>query len=195
MDRKYIKVMFGNKSYYENNVYEYKINKVNIAECWNPNDLQNIWEFNFSTEDKIARWLVRGDTIYDVTIPYDAEIIEVTSESSPHGVFRSNKIILRNPRKITDELALELYRKSNLPEKSYFKTLAGYAIRGHINAEKEIIKDKVNYDNIELVLCEINDFCKPDKGKFETGSYDCYIEIINILKNILIEKNKKLGDC
>ncbi len=27
--------------------------------------------FNFSTEDKILRWLVRGDTLYDVIIPED----------------------------------------------------------------------------------------------------------------------------
>lgn len=190
MDKKYLKVMFSNKSYYGNSVYEYKINELNVATFWNPNDLQNTGGFNFSTENKIARWLVRGDTVYDVTIPDDAEVIEIPSESSPHGVFRSNKIILKNPRKVTDELALEFYKKSNLPEKSYYKTLAGYAIRGHINAAKEIIKEKVNYENIELVLEEVNDFFKPKKDNPNTGSYDCYFQVINILKSILYEKYK-----
>ena len=35
--------------------------------------------FNFSTEDKILRWLVRGNTIYDVVILEDAEIIDCPS--------------------------------------------------------------------------------------------------------------------
>ena len=77
--------------------------------------------FNFSTEDKILRWLVRGDTIYDVEIPGDADIVDCINESAPHGVFRSNKIIIKNPRKVDDEYAMELYLKSDLPEKSYFK--------------------------------------------------------------------------
>ena len=85
--------------------------------------------FNFSTEDKILRWLIRGDTLYDVEIPSDALVIDCPSKSAPHGVFRSNKIILHNPRKITDEIALDLYKKSKLPEISYFKSLVGCAIR------------------------------------------------------------------
>ena len=118
--KRYLKVMFGNKGVN----FEYKINEVNIADTWNPNTYEpkEMGGFNFSTEDKILRWLVRGDTIYDVEIPEDAEIIDCPSESAPHGVFRSNKIILTNPRIVTDELAMNFYLKSNLPEKSYYKS-------------------------------------------------------------------------
>lgn len=37
-------------------------------------------------------------TKYDVAIPDDAEIIDCESTSAPHGVFRSNKIIITNYR-------------------------------------------------------------------------------------------------
>ena len=74
---KYIKVMFGNRGVN----YEYKIDEVNIADKWNPNnnDPKEMGGFNFSTEDKILRWLVSGDTLYDVIIPDDAEVVDCPS--------------------------------------------------------------------------------------------------------------------
>ena len=180
---KYLKVMFDNKGVN----FEYKINEVNVADTWNPNtfDPKEMGGFNFSTEDKILRWLVRGDTIYDVEIPDDAEIIDCPSESAPHGVFRTNKIILTNPRPMTDELAMNFYLKSDLPEKSYYKSLAGVAIRGYRNTSLKIIEDKVNKDNIDLVLSEIDDFVKPyqSNGTAENGN-EVYNEVMNILNNI-----------
>ncbi len=182
-DKKFLKVMFDNKGIN----FEYKINELNIADTWNPNasDPKDFGGFNFSTEDKILRWLVRGDTIYDVEIPEDAEIIDCPSESAPHGVFRSNKIILTNPRPMTDELAMNFYLKSDLPEKSYYKSLAGVAIRGYRNTSLKIIEDKVNNDNIDLVLSEIKDFVKPyqSSGTAENGN-EVYNEVMNILNNI-----------
>ena len=195
-DKKYVEVMFGNKS--GANGYEYKIGKVNIAEYWNPNDIdaKNMGGFNFSTEDKIIRWLVRGDTIYDVIIPEDSEVIDCPSESTPHGVFRANKIIILNPKPITDEMATELYKKSNLPEKSYFKAMAGCCARGHINTAKQILKDKINKSNINLAISEFEDFCKPRDGwkamqkDFSqwNGSYVTEIyEMLKKFKNMKIE--------
>lgn len=182
-DKKYLKVMFGNKGVN----FEYKIDEVNIADTWNPNtyDPKEMGGFNFSIENKILRWLVRGDTIYDVEIPDDAEVIDCPSESAPHGVFRSNKIILTNPRPMTDELAMNFYLKSDLPEKSYYKSLAGVAIRGYRNTALKIIEDKVNKNNIDLVLSEIEDFVKPyqSSGTAENGN-EVYNEVMNILNNI-----------
>ena len=180
---KYLKVMFGNKGVN----FEYKIDEVNIADTWNPNTYEpkEIGGFNFSTEDKILRWLVRGDTVYDVVIPEDAEIVDCPSESAPHGVFRSNKIILTNPRLMTDELAMNFYLKSDLPEKSYYKSLAGVAIRGYRNTALKMIEDKVNEDNIDLVLSEIDDFVKPfqSSGTAENGN-EVYNEVMNKLNDI-----------
>lgn len=185
---KYLKVMFGNKGVN----YEYKIDEVNIADNWNPNsfDLKEMGGFNFSTEDKILRWLVRGDTICDVIIPEGAEVIDCPSESAPHGVFRSNKIILTNPRIMTDELAMDFYLKSDLPLKSYYKSLAGCAIRGYRNTCLKIIEDRINKDNIDLVMSEINDFVSPyNSSATATNGYEVYNEVMDILNNI---KNSKL---
>lgn len=180
---KYLKVMFGNKDVN----FEYKIDEVNIVDIWNPNTYEpkEMGGFNFSIEDKILRWLVRGDIIYDVIIPDDAEIIDCPSESAPHGVFRSNKIILTNLRPMTDELAMNFYLKSDLPEKSYYKSLAGVAIRDYRNTSLKIIEDKVNKDNIDLVLSEIDDFVKPyqSSGNAKNGN-EVYNEVMNMLNNI-----------
>lgn len=158
---KYLKVMFGNKSNANETGYEYKINEINIANKWNPKatDPKEMGGFNFSVEDKIIRWLVRGDTIYDVEVPKDAEIIDVPHPTTPHGVFRANKIIISNPRKVTDEMAMEFYKKSTIPETSYYKAMVGCAIRGYMQTALQILNDKVNEKNIDLVLEEFKDFC------------------------------------
>ena len=188
LQKKYLKVMFGNKGVN----FDYKIDEVNVANNWNPDtfDPKEMGGFNFSTEDKILRWLVRGDTIYDVIIPKDAEVIDCPSESAPHGVFRSNKIILTNPKPMTDELAMKFYLKSDLPEKSYYKSLAGCAIRGYKNTCLKIIDDRVNKDNIDLVLSEIDDFVNPysSVGTAENG-LEVYNEVMSILNNIKLSQN------
>lgn len=169
---KYLKVMFGTQSGASN--FEYKLGEVNIANIWNPNesDPKKMGGFNFSVESKILRWLIRGDTIYDVDLPDDAEVIDCPSESAPHGVFRSNKIIISNPRPVTDDMAMELYKKSDLPEKSYFKAMAGCAVRGYINTALKIFEDKINDENVELAISEFEDFCKPnDESHFDTDKY------------------------
>ena len=66
--------------------------------------------FNFSTEDKILRYIFRGDTIYEVIIPDDAEVINVDEEK---GIYRANKIIVTNPRNIPVVLPFDLDAKSS----------------------------------------------------------------------------------
>lgn len=181
---KYIKVMFGLNSGADTDL-SYKLDEVNISNNWNPkaDKPEEMGGFNFSTESKILRWLVRGDTLYDVEIPKDAEVIAVKSTSAPNGVFRTNKIILSNPREVTDEVAMDLYNKSDLPEKSYYKALAGLAIRGHINTCKKLINDRINKDNIDLVISEIEDFVRPENTS-KKGNIEVYNKIISILNDI-----------
>lgn len=185
---KYLKVMFGTKSGASD--FEYKLNEVNVADNWNPNELkpEKMGGFNFSTDTKIIRWLVRGDTIYDVEIPRDAEIIDCPSISAPHGVFRSNKIIISNPRAVTDDMAMELYLKSDLPEKSYYKAMAGCAVRGYINTALKIFDDKVNEDNIEIVKSEFEDFCKQGSECFDESKH------LNNDTKIIYDKLKMIKD-
>lgn len=188
--KKFVKVLFGDESHFGNKVFKYKIGEVNIAENWNPENREDIGGFSISTYNSIARWIVRGDTLYDVVLPDDVEIIEIDHHATPHGVFRVNKLILENPRQITDEFALELFLKSEMPEKTYFKTIAGYAIRGHVNAASEIIKQKINKENIDLAISEYMDFCKPIPGNPTTGSSECSKEILDMLLKIKEEFNE-----
>lgn len=73
-------------------------------------------------------------------------------------------------------------KKSTLPEKSYYKSLAGLAIRGYKNTCLQIIKDKVNKDNIDLVLSEWEDFHRPGHCT-EYGD----LKIDSEIKNYLLE--------
>ena len=150
---KFVKVMFGNKG----TNFEYKIDEVNVATLWNPkaDNPKDFGGFNYATEDCILRWLHRGDTIYDVEVPEDAENAMVETSTI---VYRTNKIILRKPRKIDDELAMHYYKVSKIPEKSYYKAMAVVSIMNYKNTALQIFKDKVNKDNIEEVLSEWNDF-------------------------------------
>ena len=144
--------------------------------------------FNFSTESKILRWLVRGDTIYDVELPEDAEVVDCPSNSAPHGVFRSNKIIISNPRTVTDDIAMKLYLKSDLPEKSYYKAMAGCAVRGYMNTALKIFEDKVNKENVRLVTLEFEDFCKQGTEKqFDENKH------LNEQTRFIYNKLKKLA--
>lgn len=183
----YLKVMFGTKSGASD--FEYKLGEVNVAKVWNPKELdpKKMGGFNFSMETKILRWLVRGDTIYDVELPEDAEVVDCPSNSAPHGVFRSNKIIISNPRTVTDDIAMELYLKSDLPEKSYYKAMAGCAVRGYMNTALKIFEDKVNKENVRLVTLEFEDFCKQGTEKqFDENKH------LNEQTRFIYDKLKKL---
>lgn len=153
---KFVKVMFGTTSGAKSD-FEYKINEVNISENWNPTAEKgsDFGGFNYTTEECILRWLHRGDTIYDVDIPDGAENIKIDGATT---IFRTNKIIISNPRKIDDELALHYYKISNIPEKSYYKALGVVSIMNYRKTAYAIIKDKVNKNNIDDVLEEWNDF-------------------------------------
>ena len=179
---KYVKVMFGNKGA----DFEYKIGEINIANIWNPTAKsgKEFGGFNYTTDDCILRWLHRGDTIYDVEVPDDAENIKIEGATT---IYRTNKIIISNPRKVTDDLALYFYEISNIPEKSYYKALGVVAIMGYKKTAFAILKDKVNKNNIEEVLEEWNNFL------FHNGKDDR--KKINILvKEIAEALNEIKGD-
>lgn len=183
-DKQFVKVMFGTTSGASG--FEYKEGIVNIAENWNPKEIdpESMGGFNFSVEDKILRYLVRGDTICDVEVPKDAEIIDCPSKSCPHGIFRANKIIISNIRPMTDKLAMYFYKKSILPEKSYYKSFAGCAVRGYKNTTMAIIKDKVNKKNIDLAISEFEDFVKPGYYWDKKGDEDFVNSVREYLNNI-----------
>lgn len=139
--------------------FEIKLNEINTSNKWNPNEIEpeKMGGFNFSTEDKILRWLHRGDTIYDVIIPKDAEVILCNEEK---GVWRSNRIIITNPRKITDKIVIELYKKTTLSNKILAQCLLTLLWKNRIEVSKYIIKDRVNKENVSEFINEYLDYVK-----------------------------------
>lgn len=130
---RYAKVIFGVNSGHSN--YIYKIGAVNVAHNWNTNAISPalMGGFSFLTEENIFNWLYKGDTIYEVTIPLDAEIVNCYSENDLTNVYRTNKIILNNPREITDAIALKLYKISNKENKLNLNNIISLIERNFIN--------------------------------------------------------------
>ena len=156
----YVKVAFKKEG---KGLFTYKPDKLYEANKWDPtaSDPREFGGFNFSTPEKILRWIFRGDTLYDVEIPEGAEVQEIESASAPHGIFRSNKIVLRNPRPITDDVAYELYMHSDLPWKSYIQSACGCAIRGHWNTAFNILDNNITNENRDEAIQIIKDWCHP----------------------------------
>lgn len=177
---KYCKVMFGTVSGAKEDVI-YKINDITVAQHFNKDGKTptEMGGFNYTTEDAILRWLHRGDTIYDVKIPKDA--VKVKLEGSTI-VYRTNKIIISNPRKIDDNMALHYYKISKIPLKSYYKALAAVSVMGYKKTAYEIIKDKIRKDNIDLVIDEWNDFIS--HGKDNGKSNELVMEVNEYLREI-----------
>lgn len=173
---KYVRVMDGVKS--NAGGFEYKIDEVNIAEKWNPSTLnpEEMGGFNFGTEDKILRWLHRGDTIYDVIIPEDAEVILCDEEK---GIYRSNKIIVTNPRPITDEIVLNLYKINTLSNKIIAQCLLTLIWKNRLEISKYIVKDRVNLENIDEILTEFTNYAGEKNLAYESTQ-----ELYTILKEI-----------
>lgn len=173
---KYARVMDGLKS--NAGRFSYKLDEVNVASKWNPLSLEpeKMGGFNFGTEDKILRWLHRGDTIYDVIIPDDAEVILCDEEK---GIYRSNKIIVTNPRTITDEIVIDLYNKTTLSDKIIAECLVTLLWKNRKEISKYIIKDRVNLNNIDVILKEFIRYAGEDNLNSESGK-----ELYEILKEI-----------
>ena len=177
---KYVRVMDGAKS--NAGGFEYKLDEVNIAKLWNPSTMEpdKMGGFNFGTEDKILRWLHRGDTIYDVDIPNDAIVI-LCDESK--GVYRSNKIIVSNPKKITDYLVLDLYKKTTLSNKILADCLVILIWKDRIKISKYIINDRVNKNNVDEFYTEFMNYSS--KNNFESDELKAkYKELEDMLLKI-----------
>ena len=175
---KYVRVMDGLKS--NAGGFEYKLDEINVSNNWNPNENkpEKMGGFNFSSEDKILRWIHRGNTIYDVIIPEDAEIIMCNEEK---GVLRANKIIVTNPQRITDEKVIELYKKTTLSNKIIAQCLQTLLWKNRIEVSKYIINDRVNKENVDEFLKEFENYVK----KSEKFNYDELEKDSKIVYNLL----------
>ena len=178
---KYVRVMDGIKS--NAGGFEYKLDEINISNNWNPNENEpdKMGGFNFCSEDKILRWLHRGDTIYDVIIPENAEIVLCNAEK---GVWRANKIIVKNPQIITDEMVIELYKKTTLNNKILAQCLQTLLWKKRIEVSIFIINDRVNKENVDEFIIEFENYTKKsEKFNYDELGKDSKI-IYNMLKKI-----------
>ena len=178
---KYLKWVFkDNIGHKENQKFE--IGKAITCDMWNPTSSN--WDerggFNFTNEECALRWMSRGDTLYEVEIPSDGEVLEVKNDKTPGGIIVANKIILKNPIPISEELLIDFYAKSKLPLSTYFECVGILASRGYYDLALTIIKDKVDMDNIDLALDEFNSSIKP----WHEVNYDCYNKVKEILEEI-----------
>lgn len=154
----FLRVMNGIVSHASN--YVFKIGEVNVSEKWNINATTSEQQggFNFTNEENILRWMIRGDTLYDVIIPIDAEIIQVKNKNTPNGVFRTNKIIVTNPREITDDMCLNFLKISQIPLKTYYQVLAIMAGKGFSKTCEKILFEKINKENVKECIEEYLNF-------------------------------------
>ena len=175
---KYVRVMDGIKS--NSSGFEYKLDEINISNNWNPNEIEpdKMGGFNFGREDKILRWLHRGDTIYDVIVPDDAEVILCNEEK---GVWRTNKIIVTNPRMITNEIVMELYKKTTLSNKVLAQCLQILLWKNRMEMSEFIVNDKVNKENVDEFIIEFENYSK----KTEKFNYDELGENSKIIYDML----------
>ncbi len=186
---KYVKVMFGTKSGASD--FQYQIGKVNYSQNWNPTATngKDFGGFNYTTEDCIVRWLHRGDTIYDVTIPDGAENITIDGATK---IYRTNQIILTNPRPVTDDLALHFYQIAKIPENAYYKALGAVSIMNYPKTAFAIIKDKVSLTNIDTILAEWNDFIY-HHGKADRVNSTKLVKIVTQKLNDIKKTNIKIN--
>ena len=163
--------------------HKFELDKEIVCGTWNPSNSD--WDkrggFNFTNEECALRWMSRGDTLCEVEIPSDGEILEVKNDKTPGGIIVANKIILKNPIPISNELLLDFYNKSKLPLSTYFECIELLASRGYYDLSLRIIKDKVNLNNINLALEKFNNSLKP----WHKIDYECY----NKVKKVLEEMN------
>lgn len=163
----------------------FPINKVVVADKKiniNAERKSDLGGFCVSTYNYIFRWLIRGDTLCEVIIPEKEKIYKTVSEN---GIYVAEKIILTNPKKIDDDFATELYLKSNLPEVSYFKAMTACAICGYIKTALKVCKDKVNKDNVNIAIVELEEFCR-------RRTDEKFIDDISAINSVQILKNKLL---
>lgn len=172
---KYLKWVFKDKK-------KFALGEVITCDTWDPNnpDWDKRGGFNFTIEECALRWMSRGDTLYEVEIPEDGEVLKVKNDKTPGGIIVANKIILKNPTPISSELLLDFYHKSKLPLATYFECIGILATRGYYDLALEIIKDKVNMDNIDLAIEKLNRAIKPDREI----DYDCFNKIKEVLEEI-----------
>lgn len=84
---------------------------------------------------------------------------------------------------------MDLYKKSNIPDKTYHDVLAILAIKGFENVCMQLIKDRVNSDTIDEFLSDYVAFGKNDIKDNNFGLYEKYKDVLIEIKNNMNTKH------
>ena len=144
--------------------FHYNIDSITEAPFWIPegDGPKESGGFSIATEKALIRWIFRGDTLYDVIIPDDADILYPKHHCVQGELARVNKLILTNPRPMTDELAMQFYKASHFTRKEYNKILAGCAICGYVHTCVAILKERIRIQDAQACLDCWERFIKPE---------------------------------
>ena len=89
-----------------------------------------------------------------------------------------------NPIEVTDDVALDLYKKSDLPWKSYIQILSYLAATNYKNTSYKILDEKINRNNAKEALEIYDTFLKRKTNPMP----ELYLEIKEKIKSLQNEK-------
>lgn len=150
--KKYYKMLYGKTSYGSERAYEHKINELVCHNNFDGDPLHNFGGFFVADKSVILRFLTWGTTLYEVLVPDNAQIVEMSGGAVASGVYKVDKMILCNPIQLDDSMVLELIQNSCLSDSAWFETASLCALHGFRESALCIINSYVNKENGEEAL-------------------------------------------
>ena len=183
LNKELVRIMFDNKDMREETDEKFKSEKLVKGEKFDGTE--------FTTIDKAVRWLLYGDTLYHIELPRWSVVKEVHAKDTNHGLLETESIIIKDGVKMTDKIAMTLYKKSVLHEKAYYRTLAAAAIMGYKSTARTILRDKINEDNVEEAIKEYTSYVVIEKkSNYSSENINFYKEILKAMEKIRDSKRK-----
>ena len=175
-------------------MYDDANHQIDIDEGYDSEKLSKGEKFDgteFTTIDKAVRWLLYGDTLYHISLPRWSVVEELHAKDTNHGLLKTDSIIVKDGVKITDKIAMNLYKRSVLHDKAYFRTLAAVAIMGYRSTARLILKERINEDNVEEAIKEYVSYVDVEsKNNYSKENVEFYKNIYKELEKIKANKRK-----
>jgi hypothetical protein len=183
LNKELVRVMFDNKDVRDDIDEGFKSEKLAKGEKFNGTE--------FTTIDKAVRWLLYGDTLYHISLPRWSVVEELHAKDTNHGLLKTESIIVKDGIKITDRIAMNLYKRSVLYENAYYRTLAAVAIMGYRSTARLILKERINEDNVEEAIKEYTSYVDIEKKNCYTKeNIEFYKQILKEMEKIKANKRK-----
>ena len=156
----YYKFLDGNKSPvssvlkelgFNDNAFTFEIDKINVCENFDETQMHG-GGFYFLDEENILNFLGYGMTVYDVVIPNDANVIQFVDDVLE---YKTDKIIITNPRKVDKEFVEEMLTKGKISNKKIVGVI-GDLIKKDENELAELVFGKIEPNDIDVADAIIN---------------------------------------